>query len=166
MLKTDAEHLKAYFIQWLLKGNLSFDKKNNAIGTEVSFSSNRRKADLVILDHELHAFEIKGGYDTLRKLEAQLVDYHKTFNKVTVITTPKHLIGVRKIIMRHTGLILHEDNNFKVVKKAKIRKRLDKYSLLMFLKKSEIAKLLKLGNINNYSTDQVRNIAKEKLTLN
>jgi len=68
MLETDAEHLKSYLIQWLLDGNLGFDKKTNAIGTEVLFSVNKRKADLVIVGSELHAFEIKGDRDTLKKL--------------------------------------------------------------------------------------------------
>ncbi len=165
MPKSDAEHLKIYLIQWLLSGNLDFNKRNSAIGTEVLFSVNKRKADLVTINSETHAFEIKGNRDTLKKLKSQLADYHKTFDKVSIVTTPKHLSEAKKKITNYTGLISFEEKTFKVIRKAKLRKRLDKYSLLMFLKKGEIARLLKLSNINNYSTDQVRYLAHQKLNL-
>lgn len=159
----DAEYIKTKVIKWLLAGNLSFDSSKDSIGAEVLFSTNRRSADLLILSQNFHALEIKGFLDDPRKLEGQLDDYHKTFDKVSVIATPKHLDEVKKIIKPYTGLILFDGETFKVRKSAKQRKRLDKSSLLMFLNKNELNSLLKVKN-NNLSTDEVRMLIAKKLS--
>jgi len=161
---SDAEYIKTRVIRWLLDGNLAFDRSRDAIGAEVLFSANRRSADLLILSQELHALEIKGYYDDPRKLEGQLDDYHKTFDKVSVITTPKHLNEINKIIKPYTGLILFDGETFKVRRLARQRKRLDKYSLLMFLGKNELNSLSKVKNSNELSTDEIRMLIAKRLS--
>lgn len=163
---SDAEYIKTRVIKWLLDSNLSFDASRDAIGAEVLFSSNRRSADLLILSQEFHALEIKGDYDDPRKLEEQLDDYHKTFDKVSVITTPKHLKRIYKIIRPYTGLILFDRETLKVKRLAKQRQRLDKYSLLMFLRKNELNRLSKTKNSDNLSTDEIRRLIVSRLTIN
>ncbi len=160
----DAEYIKTRVIKWLLDSNLSFDASQDAIGAEVLFSANRRRVDLLILSQKFHALEIKGYRDDPRKLEGQLDDYHKTFDKVSVITTPKHLSGITKIIKPHTGLILFDGDTFKVIRLAKQRKRLDKYSLLMFLSKNELNSLSKAKNSNDFSTDETRMLIAKRLS--
>jgi len=161
---SDAEYIKTRVIRWLLDGNLSFDPSRDAIGAEVLFSTNRRSADLLILSQNFHALEIKGFLDDPRKLEGQLDDYHKTFDKVSVIITLKHLNEIKKIIKPYTGLILFDGKTFKIRRLAKQRKRLDKYSLLMFLNKNELNSLLKVKNNNNFSTDEIRILITKKLS--
>src|SRR4030043_1445325 len=163
---SNAEYIKTRVIKWLLDGNLSFDASRDAIGAEVLFSANKRSADLVILSQEFHALEIKGAYDDPRKLEEQLDDYHKTFDRVSIITDPKHLDKIYKIIKPCTGLILFDRYTFKVKRLAKQRKRLDKYSLLMFLRKNELNKLIKTKNNTNLSTDEIRRLIAIKLNIN
>ncbi len=161
---SDAEYIKTRVIKWLLDGNLSFDISQDAIGAEVLFSANRRRVDLLILSQKFHALEIKGYLDDPRKLKGQLDDYHKTFDKVSVITTPKHLNEINKIIKPYTGLILFDGKSFKVKRLARQRKRLDKHSLLMFLNKNQLNSLLKVKNNNNISTDEVRILTAKKLS--
>ena len=163
---SDAEYIKTRVIKWLLDSRLTFDIKQDAIGAEVLFSANRRRVDLLILSQEFHALEIKGDYDDPRKLEGQLDDYHKTFDKVSVITTTKHLNRIYKIIKPYTGLILLDRDSFKVKRHAKLRKRLDKYSLLMFLRKNELKALSKIKNNVNLSTDEIRRLIVVRLTVN
>ena len=162
---SNAEYIKTRVIKWLLDSNLSFDITQDAIGAEVLFSANRRRVDLLILSQELHALEIKGYYDDPRKLEGQLDDYHKTFDKVSVITTPKHLNRILKMVKPYTGLILFDKENLKVKRLAKQRKRLDKYSLLMFLQKNELKRLSKAKNSNNLSTDEIRRLIVSRLNI-
>jgi hypothetical protein len=165
MLLNTAEHLKSRFIEWLLQGNLGFDSSNEAIGVEVSFSPNKRKADLVIIGKELHAFEIKGDHDNLRKLKSQILDYNKTFDRVSIVTSACHLVKIKNTVSRYTGLILVKGGSFEVLRKPKLRRRLNKQSLLMFLPKADMALLLGLSKLDNYSTDQVRFMAQRKLSL-
>ncbi len=161
---SNAEYIKTKVIKWLIDGNLSFDKSIDAIGAEVLFSANRRRVDLLILSQEFHALEIKGYLDDSRKLEGQLDDYHKTFDMVSVITTPIHLNKIKKIIKPYTGLILFNGETFKVRRLARQRKRLDKYSLLMFLGKNELNKLSKVKNSSNLSTYELRILITKKLS--
>ena len=161
---SDAEYIKTKFIKWLLDGNLSFNASIDAIGTEVLFSSNRRRADLLILSGEFHALEIKGDHDNPNKLKEQLDDYHKTFDKVSVITTPKHLKRIRKIIKPYTGLILADADTFIVKRHTRKRKRLDKYSLSIFLSKNELNRLSKVKHIERFSTDEIRRLIFRRLS--
>jgi len=162
---SDAEYIKTRVIRWLLDGNLSFDASKDAIGAEVLFSTNRRSADLLILSQNFHALEVKGFLDDPRKLKGQLDDYHKTFDKVSVITTPKHLNEINKIVKPYTGLILFDGKTFKVKRLAKQRKRLDKYSLLMFLRKNELNRLSKVKNSDSLSIDEIRKLIVGRLTI-
>ena len=130
-----------------------------------SFSINKRKADLLVLSKELHALEIKGDYDNLKKLKNQLNDYHKTFDKVSVVVAPKHLPRIYKIIKPHTGLIVFDKESLNIARPAKLQKRLNKRSLLMFLNKPELSRLFKIDNNKQLSTDELRHIIATKLTL-
>jgi hypothetical protein len=162
---SNAEYIKTRVIKWLLDGNLSFDISRDAIGAEVLFSRNRRNADLLILSKDFHAIEIKGDHDDPRKLKGQLDDYHKTFDKVSVIITPKHVVDIAKIIKPYTGLIIFDEKMFKIIRLAKLRKRLDKHSLLMFLNKNELNNLLKIKNSKSISTDRLRMLIAKKLSI-
>ena len=160
-----AELIKTKTIRWLLKGNLDFDKSHDTITTEVLFSINRRKADLLIISNKTHALEIKSDSDDLRKLKLQLNDYCKTFDKVSVITTIKNISRIKRIIPRNTGLILLNNEKFKIIKTAKINKKLNKHSLLMFLPKIELFNLCASKNIRELSTDELRNKLSHQLNI-
>ena len=162
---SNAEYIKTRVIKWLLEGNLSFDDSFDAIGTEVLFSPKKRSADLLILSNEFHALEIKGTYDDTRKLQEQLDDYHKTFDKVSVITVPKHSDRIYKIVKPYTGLIIFDRDTFKVKRHARLRRRLDKYSLLMFLRKKELKALSRVKDDTKLSTDEIRRKIASKLTI-
>jgi hypothetical protein len=160
----DAELLKTHTIKWLIKGHLGFNKARDAIATEVLFSKNRRKADLLILSNISYTLEIKSDADDLRKLKLQLRDYCNTFDKVSIITTSKYVDSINRMINRNTGLILFNNNNFKIIKHAKLNKRLNKHSLLMFLPKTELIRLGKFVGVRRLSTDEIRNILSHRMS--
>jgi len=54
-----------------------------------------RRADLVVANGKLHAFEIKSDFDSLRRLQGQVETYLSRFDKVTVVCTPKFAQLVR-----------------------------------------------------------------------
>ena len=164
-MKYNAEYIKAQIIKWLLQGNLSFDSSRDAIGLEVLFSVHQRNADILILSKYLHALEIKGDFDDFKKLKGQLKDYHKTFDKVSLVTTPKHLPKIYKIIKPYIGLIVFDHKTVKVVRSAKRQKRLNRNSLLMFLPRKELTNLLKRNKSKELSTGEIRMLIVSKLTV-
>jgi hypothetical protein len=159
-----AEYLKTEFIAWVITHPKMFNSHRDCLGVEVPFSANKRMADVLLIRETNHAFEIKGDLDNLTKLRAQLADYNKTFEEVTVITTQKHLKKIVKLIPKRIGILVFAENGFKQIRKPKKRIRLDKNSLLMFLKKNEITPLLK-DKYRLSSTDYVRKIAGEQISL-
>lgn len=55
-----------------------------------------RRADLVVANGKLHAFEIKSDLDSLRRLEGQVETYLQRFDKVTVVCTAKFVQLVKE----------------------------------------------------------------------
>lgn len=159
-----AELIKTRTIQWLLQGNLNFED-DGVIATEVLFSKNLRKADLMVLTKDLHTLEIKGDFDNTRKLRHQMQDYNKTFDKVSVVTTTKHLLKIKKILPPHTGIILFDKERFEIIRPAKKNKNLNKRSLLMFLSKGALLKLYRGKDAHKLSTDQLRIRIANQLSL-
>lgn len=160
-----AEKMKVKIIEWLLEGHLGFDIARDSIGLEILFSRNRRRADMLIVSNEFHALEIKGDLDNLSKLPDQLYDYSNTFDKISMVITTKHLKNIRQLLPRYAGIILFEKNSLRIIRKTTLRKRLDKGSLLMFMGKVQLGKLLKITDVAKYSTDELRFMASEKLSL-
>ncbi len=68
----------------------STDALNDAVLiNEMVVANWSRRADLVLANGKLHAFEVKSDLDSLRRLEGQLKTYLHRFDKVTVVCTEK-----------------------------------------------------------------------------
>lgn len=156
-MQDTAENIKVKFIGWLLRGGLSFSPVTEAIGTEVLFSRNKRKADLLIISKTLHAFEIKSDRDTIKKFHAQLPDYLRTFPKFSVITTPKYFKQVKRLVPETAGLILFQAGSFHVKRPARAKANPRKDALLMFLSKTDLIREFSTSGARALSTQALRN---------
>jgi hypothetical protein len=159
-----AETIKLRLIKWLLDGKMSFDSSVDAIGNEVLFSQARRRSDLLIISKKFHALEIKGDVDNLTKLTKQLKDYQKTFDKVSVVTTPKHYTKLLCIVPQNVGIILVENDRICIKRKPIVNKKLDKLSLLTFLDRPCLIKLLSDKNDAKY-TEELRLLASKQISI-
>ncbi len=73
------------------------------------FRVNQSKADAVVLNGTSSVYEIKTEFDDLNRLEGQLSDYQKLFDKIYVVT---HADGIDKVIHHvesHIGIIALTD---------------------------------------------------------
>jgi hypothetical protein len=70
---------------------------NAVLINEMVVANWSRRADLVVANGKLHAFEIKSDLDNLRRLEGQLETYLDRFDKVTVVSTPKFVTLVKEV---------------------------------------------------------------------
>jgi hypothetical protein len=155
----NSDSIKIKLLDWLIKKN-----KTAIFANELLFSKNRRRADLVGLSKKiLTAFEIKSNSDNTSKLDNQIEDYIRTFDKVFIITTKKNLNQILiKTKKTNIGIILY-DTNFKIIKRA-TKNIPRKQDLLCLLDKNTLLKELKLKK-SNLSTDKIRKIAMKNLTL-
>lgn len=77
----------------------------NTASMLTEFRAVTSKADLVILNGNAIAYEIKSERDTLNRLEHQLHNYQKLFAAINVITSESHLDAVMKIAPKSIGVL-------------------------------------------------------------
>ena len=111
-----------------------FQKEDYILINELVFEDGKRRADLVLLGHTFDVYELKSDLDNLDKLAGQIEDYKKTFDRITVVTTQKHISSVRNICPEQVGILLVTADETKLVRKAKPYKRFDRFSLASILK--------------------------------
>lgn len=137
--------------------------KNYILAVEAVYGFENRRADLLALGDHSHAYEIKSDYDNTTRLPGQLAEYSKTFDFVTVATTPKHLSHVRKIAPKRVGLMVFDGQSIKSIRKPLVNKQLSKSHLASGTTKSRLLNAL-YGSLRNSSAFEVRAQAVKLLT--
>jgi len=64
------------------------------------------KADILFINGTSHAYEIKTEFDGLDRLEGQIADYQKCFEKVSVVTSDRHVPALTDILHHSIGLLV------------------------------------------------------------
>lgn len=72
--------------------------------SELNIDHFQRRADLVLANGRLSAFEIKSERDSLDRLPGQMEVYCRNFESVTVVSSPKFTKKVRQLVPPHVGL--------------------------------------------------------------
>lgn len=101
------------------------------------------RVDIASVDGYSYAFEIKTKYDTLQRLEKQINDYSKCFEKVYVVCSSDKYSSVVDIIPCHCGILTYSDSgrcNFRQKRAAKISKNMDANEQLKFMHLNELRK--------------------------
>lgn len=132
-------------IRALLQAKLaeSHHGQGAAFVSELFIDSFARRADLVMANGKLSAFEIKSERDTLERLDGQLETYLRLFEQVTVVCAERHQAGVQERIPDGVGVwVLSENGSFKVLKRAKTHRQTSHQSWLSFLPVDELRNLL------------------------
>lgn len=117
--------------------------KCKLIGVEVPFISMKRRVDVLVItgQKELIAFEIKSDLDSLYRLNDQIKDYKKAFDKLYIVTSEKYKnIRLPSNLCKNLGFIYINGQVCEKKKAVKIRE-LDKNYLIRFLLKKDLIKL-------------------------
>lgn len=123
--------------------------RNTTVINELTIDSFSRRVDLAIVDKDkLIAYEIKSEADSLYRLSGQLDKYLEYFDKIIVVTTPKHLESVLKI--SNENIEVWEVDNDKIIikKKSKANKNITSEKYLDLLKVDEMKKLSRKFNLS------------------
>lgn len=114
-----------------------------AFVSELFIDAFARRADLVMANGKLSAFEIKSDRDTLDRLDGQLETYMRLFEQVTVVCAERHQAGVEERVPDGVGVwVLALDGHISVLRKAKTHKQVSHQSWLSFLPVDELRGLL------------------------
>ena len=148
-----ANEIKVLFIKWLLEKS-----PESIIGNEVLFSVNQCRADIIqIVNHKIHAYEVKSDNDNLDNINEQMQNYIETFNYTNLIITQKYNIEKIKKINNIIGIYIIDNNmNIKRIRRAKLSTNIKKQNLLNFLYKKDLIKILQQRGLNKLSVYELR----------
>ncbi|WP_224405972.1 sce7726 family protein [Afifella sp. IM 167] len=134
--------IRAPLVAWLRSQHP--DDGSTELLQELKMPRPSARIDLAMVNGELVGFEIKSDADTLGRLNVQVPAFSRFFDRVSIVTTRKHLRATRTRIPHWWGIILYEGNcggEFRVKRLAKRNRRVDVRSLLYALSKQEIAEV-------------------------
>ncbi|MDH2452140.1 sce7726 family protein [Priestia megaterium] len=120
---------------------------NTKIVHEMGILHGQSRVDLAVINGTLHGFEIKSESDTLTRLNAQMLDYNKVFDRMTIVVQRNYLNKVRDIVPKWWGIILvtryKGELHLREVRKGKSNPSVDPFSLSHLLWRKEALNILK-----------------------
>lgn len=123
--------------------------------------------DVAAVNGDIHGFEIKSENDTLQRLPAQQEVYSKTLERMTIVTTKKHIDGVREKVPHWWGILQAEKKNsminLKEVRPPKANPGIHPYSLAQLLWRDEALEILDNMGLSKGLRSKPRALLWEKL---
>lgn len=105
-----------------------------------------RRADLVVANGHLHAFEVKSAGDTLARLDGQIQSYLRSFDKVSVVAAPCHAEEVATRTPLNVAIFIAETAGgaprLRLVRRGRQKPVKDKAALVAMLRVDELRELL------------------------
>lgn len=80
------------------------------------------KADIAIINGKSTVYEIKSKYDSLDRLESQIADYKKVFDRIYVVTSKEKIKAVDKKVGEKIGIYELKENKLKKNREAESNK--------------------------------------------
>ena len=138
------------------------------------------RADLCKINGESMAYEIKTDLDNFTRLQKQIVDYYKIFEKVSIICSETNVENIVKLIPEKCGIYSYKQNRqknykFSLVRDATFGNEINSLSQINLIRKSEFNSYFNLDSsfqkrsditdyiIQNYSSDMINHIFKSVL---
>lgn len=110
--------------------------------TELCVAGFSRRADVVLVNGRLSAFEIKGERDNLDRLSGQIETYVRYFERVTVVCAPRHTASVLDGVPSEVGVWEVSADGVSVVRSAVAELAPNRAAWLSYLPVRELANLL------------------------
>ncbi|MEK4173453.1 sce7726 family protein [Lysinibacillus sp. FSL L8-0312] len=164
MMKVDEKEMRNALI------NRLNGYKECYIYEEFTVPSGKARADVVAVNGHVIAYEIKSDYDSLKRLETQILEYDLNFEMNYIVTGKKLLQEAEQIIPNYWGIILIEKNSNGKLKisferRAKLNPYLSFENFVALLTAEEVKKVA-IGQpavTNKYSKLQIRKFFKQDL---
>jgi hypothetical protein len=81
-----------------------FNNDDTYLINELDICGGFTRADIAIVNGQLHGYEIKSPQDNLERLPRQVPSYDEVFDTMTLITCKEHLKQAREIIPKWWGI--------------------------------------------------------------
>lgn len=146
--------LKFYKGENIVKYNLAKQNINNEDEVAIfELGVNSSRLDFSRINGQSYAYEIKTELDNTDRLQKQISDYEKVFEKIYVVIHPSHMKRVKEIIPRKCGIISYEiregECDFCIEREALLNKGIKKEAQIQNFTSSDYAYILKQKGIKN-----------------
>ncbi|MBM7599920.1 hypothetical protein JOC34_002311 [Virgibacillus halotolerans] len=141
------EYRNEYFYKNTLLNKILLGR--HSLNTTTALSEipiNKSKADFILINGKATVYEIKTGLDTFDRLDAQINDYYKAFNRVCVVTCESNYEKITDILKdTKVGICILTDKNTISTRKAPVEdnSNLDYTVMFKLLRKKEFEHILK-----------------------
>lgn len=124
-----------------------YDQSTKIIN-ELGLCQGDARIDVAVVNGAMNGYEIKSESDTLERLPRQCEIYNKIFDTMTILTASKYVDGIKDIIPNWWGIMRAEKDAdgivfFLSIRKAKLNRKIDPYSLAQLLWREEALYILK-----------------------
>lgn len=144
--------------------------KDCTVFEEVTVPSGRARADIVTINGHVIAYEIKSDFDSIRRLETQIIEYDKNFEMNYIVIGTKYSDSIFNIIPDYWGVITAKKTRVNTIRlsfirKAKLNPNLSFKDFMSLLSANDIKKIASnedyLGD--QLTTSQVRKLFKQDI---
>lgn len=148
--------IKSGFIKQILMNG----KKHVTI-FELPVGSSR--ADLCKINGESIAYEIKTDLDNFNRLQKQINDYYKIFEKVFIICSEANVENILKLVPQKCGIYCYRQNRqkkykFSLIKDAAVEDEINPLSQLKLIRTSELYTYFSLDSSMHKRSDMIETI--------
>ncbi|MBY5552627.1 sce7726 family protein [Rhizobium leguminosarum] len=147
---TDA-YIRAPLLKWLR--SLHPDRLTAKMLEEFKMPRPSARIDVALVNGEMAGFEIKSDRDTLTRLASQVPAFSRFFDRVSLVTTQKHLAEAKTKIPNWWGIVVFcDDGRFKIARTSKRNRSVDVTAFLFALSKRELMSIARRAGITLPST--------------
>ena len=135
--------IRALLYKDLLKAPMYINDESTIIIPEMNILNGYVRIDIAVINGLFHGYEIKSDMDTLQRLPRQAEYYSNVFDEMILVTTPKYIEQVQKIIPSWWGIKYYNTlNELITIRNCSCNNYVDPYSRLTLLWKDELIELL------------------------
>jgi len=114
---------------------------------ELGLCQGAGRIDVAVINGHFIGYEIKSERDTLKRLNSQIINYQKIFDKITLVTTERHAQKAVEAVPESWGILLaikkRTGIHLKAIRRATYNDSIDPTALVQLLWRDEAADLLK-----------------------
>jgi hypothetical protein len=149
-VSTTDPQIREAFHKKLLKSH--HECSSTIVVDELGLAHGRNRIDIAVLNGHIHGYEIKSSRDNLKRFSAQLDEYTRSLQKLTVVVAPNHLDEVMEIVPNWCGVTLADKGprgaiHFSQIQRAKINPSLEPLALAHLLWRKEAIDLLEFKGV-------------------
>lgn len=146
------------------------DDPNTVIIDELGLCEGIARVDVAVVNGSIHGYEIKSERDTLERLPGQRDVYNKALDRVTIVTSARHLRKIRRLIPRWWGIAIADASEngvrLRTVREPRDNPQPDMFAQVQLLWRDEALKELEERALSHGLRSKNRRTLWQKLAAN